>query len=290
MVGPVGVAAVQAIGSLLGGILGKAKRGPSAGDNALSHVSGIMEAAEKFGFNPLTLLGSVGAVGGASPPPNIMGAAIADATMYLGDGINKSGDLKRQRDALAAERDALQTKVIGLTIRPKVPGVYGTMAMGGPNAQRSDPVVVARDASRAGPVGSAVAGAIRPLQDKLPVDPRRAVDNQAQKTHAGFMAIDNPYLPYVAYAPTLDGDEALQWYEYPSLILPGISMGYQHLTGPAFWDPPEGFARDGVPLGADGPPRPGAEMGRRSGRTPSLLSGGQDSGYTVRRRKAPYLP
>lgn len=275
MAGPFAAAAVSAAGSLLGGIFGRSKKGPSAGDNAYSHVGGIMEAAEKFGFNPLTLLGSVGAVGGASPPTNTMGAAIADAAMYLGDGMSKAGELKRQRDQLAAERDALQSKVVGLTIRPKVPGIYGTMAMRGPNAGRSGNSRGAA-ATVGGDVGSSAAG-VRPLLAVDQMDARRSVDNKPIPTSSGFVKIDNPHFGFPVYVPSLDGDETLG----PDVVtIPlslagsyGAMVGRRHAQkrGNAIWD----------------------EFNRKKQVTlsgPSSYAMPQDRGYTVTKRKSSSYP
>jgi hypothetical protein len=58
-----------------------------------------------------------------------------------------------------------------------------------------------------------------PLVETDPLDPRRKVDNKAVSSGPGFMTIDSPWLGRF-YIPTLDGDEALNWYDYPSLAIP----------------------------------------------------------------------
>ena len=115
-------------GSLLGGLLGGSKK-VRAQDNAYGHVKGIMRAAEEFGFNPLTLLGTVGASGG-QPAQSYMGAALADAGMLLADGLAKSKSLGRLERAERLNAKLTQ-RVNDLTLRPPVPGVYGSLQSGG---------------------------------------------------------------------------------------------------------------------------------------------------------------
>lgn len=119
----IGGALISAGSSLFGGLFGK--KPPTSGQNSFSHVSGIMRASEKFGFNPLTLLGSVGAVGGGTPQ-NYMGAAIADAGLAYANGMTEKGRLdqiKRSNDLEEANLE-LRRKVEQMTIRPKVGGIY----------------------------------------------------------------------------------------------------------------------------------------------------------------------
>jgi hypothetical protein len=67
--------------------------------------------------------------------------------------------------------------------------------------------------------------------DVSPVDPRRGVDNQKVTMGSGFMGVDNPYLPFPVYFPTVDGDEALHWYDYPDLVLPVLGSAALHYSG-----------------------------------------------------------
>lgn len=123
----IGGALIQGVGSLLGGLLGSKKvSSRQASRGAIyGQAEGARLAAEKLGFNPLTLLGVSSAVGGYDSP-NPMGAALADAAGALASGITA----KAQRDdALAKaqqEIEDLRQKVNRATVRPVVQGVFGS--------------------------------------------------------------------------------------------------------------------------------------------------------------------
>ncbi|KAF0170916.1 MAG: hypothetical protein FD162_3366 [Rhodobacteraceae bacterium] len=221
-------ALIGAGASLLGGILGRnSERKAIAAQNEYNNPANIRARAEAAGFNPLLFVGpGVGnqmATGGS----NYMGSAIADAGLMLSEALAKRQDL-RKLDQLKDQNQKLNQQVTDLTIRPKFGGIYSqreaipskSAALGGSRGS-SVSSVVAADASGRSAAGSVgVSGPdVRPLADSLPVDTRRKVDNQDLKTSAGFMVTDNPNLPFPIYHPTLDGDEALQWYDWPTLAL-----------------------------------------------------------------------
>lgn len=216
----VGAALVQAGGAILGGLLGRTKP-VSAAQSFQSHMKGVMASAEKYGFNPLTLLG-VNSPGFSPGDNSSMSAGIANAGMYLGDALSKKTDAAKLQQA-TAQNQVLQNKVQSLTLRPKVPGIYGAPRMGGPDA--SSPVTPAATGV-ATPVPSGLnLGDTRELikTDRGSfADGRRPVDNQPVKSHSGYIVVDNPSLPIPLRVPTLDGDEPLHWYDYPDLLLPGI--------------------------------------------------------------------
>lgn len=194
-------ALIGAGASLLGGILGKPKR-VSAQTNSrqgiLGQAQGAREAAEKYGFNPLTLLG-VSSPLGPSEGSNYMGNAISEAGLLLADAVSQrqgAGTLSK----VQAENQRLRDQVKDLTLRPPVPGVF---------AQRQ-----AEAASEQPDIEG-----LRPLPETSAVDPRRDVDHEPARTTSGFMTVDNPYAPWPLYFPTLDGDEALQWYDWPTLAI-----------------------------------------------------------------------
>lgn len=276
--------------SIVGGLLGSDK-GYSPAQMARGNVKGLMQAAEQFGINPLTLL-NAGLSPSAVGKTNNMGSAVADAMMFLGDKAAKRTDAAKLQQ-VAAERDRLQEKVVGLTIRPKVPGVYGPMRMGGQDAApayeppaRVVPPVSGGAADRSGPV--------RPLAETdkgFGADPRRAVDNQDVKTHPGYMVVDNPNLPLPMRVPTLDGDEALQWYDYPSLALPAAGMAVDFIGGIS--GNPYSDSSLGLNPPSDADRALAADEWKHKKTKPKPKPGyrfPQDSGYTVRKRKAPYLP
>ena len=122
--GALGVAAIQAGGSLLGGLLGKGPPKPSA--MVVSHIKGVMDASKRFGINPLTILGSIGGPTQGTAPPNYMGAALADAAMFAADAFLKEGDQQAlQLNAYQEQNRQLQERLTHVTLNPKVPGIYG---------------------------------------------------------------------------------------------------------------------------------------------------------------------
>lgn len=115
-------ALIAAGGSILGGLFGK-----SDPKDVVPNYAKRRRKAEEAGFNPLTALGVQASVGQSA---NYMGSAIADAALLLADGLEKDKE-KSENEALKAKNKALQEKVTSLTLRPKVPGVYGQRIAGG---------------------------------------------------------------------------------------------------------------------------------------------------------------
>ncbi|BAQ71544.1 hypothetical protein NHU_04431 (plasmid) [Rhodovulum sulfidophilum] len=223
-------AVIGAGASLLGGAM--ASR--SSGKHVVPDYAKIRRKAEAAGFNPLTALTS--APGSAVASQNYMGSAIADAGLILADGMakkaEKTGELQKAREQNAQLKERVQQ----LTIRPRVGGIYANnvntpsirAAVGGrdENARRSSfgalGAVGHRNGGGSGSDDVDAAGWFpRALEATSPVDPRRKIDNAPVNSTSGFMEVDNPHLPFTLRVPTLDGDEALQWYDYPSLLLPG---------------------------------------------------------------------
>lgn len=205
--------------SLLGGLFGK---GPSSGQQAQSHVDGIMAAAEKHKINPLTLLGSVAPQSGAAP---VMGQAIANAGLSIADGMVKKADFDLQAEQLRMQNQRLQKSLEQVTLRPKVAGVYG-------NENASSPLVD----SNKNQYPDAIVRSADGLLAKDPLDPRRSVQNVPLKTTGGTMRVDNPYLPFDIISLTLDGEEPLQWYDYPSLLIGG-GIGFAELAADSVANP-----------------------------------------------------
>lgn len=224
------VSLISGVGSLLGGLF---NRPPSAEKQSyqgiMGQARGARDASEQYGFNPLTLLGVSSPLGAGSGPG--MGAAISDAMALLADGYSRRSDLG-QKEALQRENTDLRERLTKQTLQPQVPGVYDRIEqgpmIGASNAARagvSQAVSGTRPARRPAGVGGGVGEQLRPLPETVAVDPRRPADHEPSRTHPGFFTVDNPYLPYPVYVPTLDGDEALSWYDYPSAIGPIIGSG-----------------------------------------------------------------
>lgn len=232
--GPLGPALIGAGSSLLGGALSnQAERKGIAAQNAYNDPAQIRARAEAAGFNPLLFVGPGVGNQTTAASGGYMGAAIADAGMQIADQMAKNRELGRL-EKLAAENKKLAEKVQNLTIRPKVGGVYAQREAYNENRSGNNSVV-----SPAGGAALSYGDDVTPLSDTLPVDPRRKVDNKAIGTQAGLMVVDQPNLNALLggpmYIPSLDGDEALQWYDYPSVILPmiGSAMYNNWPTAPA---------------------------------------------------------
>lgn len=115
-------ALISAGGSLLGGMFGKSKS-YSPRQMAVGNVEGLMQAADLFKINPLTLL-NAGLSPSAMAGSNYMGSAIADAGLALADGMQRKAAEDSRIQELEKEKEELQKKVVDLTIRPKVGGIY----------------------------------------------------------------------------------------------------------------------------------------------------------------------
>lgn len=105
-------AAVSAVSGIKG-LFSKEKKGPTPQQNIMSQAAGARAAAEKHGFNPLTLLqyGQTGATtgGGGGAPPLASLQAVTDGLMGLDDIL--SGDRARRAAADQLEIDMARVKL-----------------------------------------------------------------------------------------------------------------------------------------------------------------------------------
>ncbi|AXF52646.1 MAG: DNA pilot protein [Microviridae sp.] len=106
--------AAQGITSVLGGIsglFGKKKKDYSEWHSMLNSAGGAREAAEKYGFNPLTLLGNVRGGGNqqAEGPPLASFDLIAQGLRDVNDVV--SGDAERRRAAEQLNLDIARIKL-----------------------------------------------------------------------------------------------------------------------------------------------------------------------------------
>ena len=224
--GAIGSALINAGGSLLGGILGGKKEDSwEATRNAIfGQAEGATRAGAKYGFNPLTLLGVSSALKGDSGPEP-MGQAFADAAMFAADAFLKQGNKQALLVNQYQEQNRqLQERLTHVTLQPKVPGIFGGGDAGSAAGVADEvlPVEPADSGRVAGPAGRPLSAVDRGFL----ADERRPVDNQDVKSHPGYMLVDNPALPVPMRVLTLDGDEPLHWYEYPSLAQPLATMAW----------------------------------------------------------------
>ena len=123
----IGGALINGVGSLLGGLLGSKKvSSRQASRGAIyGQAEGARLAAEKLGFNPLTLLAASSAVGGYDSA-NPMGAALADAAGALAEGVTAKAEREDELAKAREENAKLRERLTQSTIRPRVPGVFGS--------------------------------------------------------------------------------------------------------------------------------------------------------------------
>jgi len=158
----IGGALIKGVGGLLGGLFGKKNKAPSPGQNIMSHMQGIREGAEKYGFNPLAWAGT-GAVT-APEPTNYMGAAIADAIGGVADAWSNKAFNNAQLDQLEMENEKMRRELNAATTRPDVPGLYARTSFapavdrmgGGMSHGISDMANPAVPGGVAGPAGMAL--------------------------------------------------------------------------------------------------------------------------------------
>lgn len=226
---------LAAVGSVLGGLLGRSKQKViSAGDNFESHIGGLMNAAKKYGWNPLTLLQNGQAIGPTvlNTDNSAFGAGIANAFALAGDAVLNKRANAAKLNQYQKQNERLQSRLNAITLRAPVPGVFGRARL------PSDPQVYGNgtdpgisvseprfgSGARTGPAGAPAD--LPPLVDVDPIDPRRGVDNKPVANTSGFMVVDNPYVGKV-YVPTLDGDEPVDILDIPAVGYVGSQLAYQ---------------------------------------------------------------
>lgn len=204
-------ALISAGATLLGGLFGR-KKAVSAGDNAYSHVGGIMRAASQYGFNPLTLLGAVAPMGGTPADNSAFGQAVANAGMIAADAIAAKPDNAAKLNAYQTQNQRLQRKLNALSVRSPVPGTYGRAR------QPSDPEVYggrqgAGALFEAGGVAdtAGAAGGPSPLVDG------QAVTEKGTEEISGFMRVRNKFAPDGFFVPGSDG-EPLDIWQLPVVV------------------------------------------------------------------------
>lgn len=110
-------------GSLLGGLFGRKKKAPTPAQNILSQAEGARAAAEKYGFNPLTMLqygnpsGAMGA--GSDGPPlaslDLLTGALQDfAAVATGEAAQDRALKQAEIDLRKIEAERLRSGVVSL--------------------------------------------------------------------------------------------------------------------------------------------------------------------------------
>lgn len=229
-------AAISAGATLVGGLLGQSASKKAREQEVRMFYENrewnqpehVRYRAEQAGFNPLLFIGP--GVGQSAAPnisgggQNYLGSAIADAGMILADGLSRRKESQKVSQ-LEAQNKKLAEQVQSLTLRPKVGGIYANrqatptlrQALGVPNGVSASSSQSAFGTGGVSDDSNTPSAGLAPLAKREAVDLRREVENSPVKTHSGVMVVDNPYVGRLRF-PTLDGDEVLQWYDYPTLI------------------------------------------------------------------------
>lgn len=196
------------IGSLIGGVSGlfsKSKGAPSARENTVKLAQGARQASERYGFNPLTMLGagsSMGGGGGGGGAPPL--ASIQMLTEGL-EGIDDevSGDAARRRQADQLQLDLAKVQLeqarsgviaSGPTAADAVGGSLSPLgAPRGTHVQKAARAVPARFSASA----SAAAPVAKPKgkfsQGENPDAPGRKEDIAPLTNAPGFFEIENAW-------------------------------------------------------------------------------------------------
>ena len=92
----------SAVGSVLGGLGGIFGKKPTPRTNMISQARGAREAAEQYGFNPLTMLqyGQPGGLAGGGAPPLASVELLTNGLNNLSAELNGDNARKRQADQL----------------------------------------------------------------------------------------------------------------------------------------------------------------------------------------------
>ncbi|WP_157971279.1 hypothetical protein [Pseudogemmobacter bohemicus] len=125
---------MSGVGSLAGGIaglFGARRKNPSPRDNIMSQVSGWREAADAYGFNPLTVAqyGNPGGTGlAASGPPLASFDMLASGFREIGDVV--SGDADRRRAQEDAKLDLAKLEIERLQAGRSADALGGVSPLG----------------------------------------------------------------------------------------------------------------------------------------------------------------
>lgn len=154
-----GPAIIGAVGSVVGGLLGRQKQ-VKPGDVVRQTMAGILgqargarEVGEAYGFNPMALLGVSQPLVPQAVDNSLVGQGIANAALAVAEGLNEKTRQAAYASALEEQNAELRKALDTATLRPKVPGIFGT-----PSAIGAGVVSV----PAVSPVGSAAYGAVDP--------------------------------------------------------------------------------------------------------------------------------
>lgn len=233
---------ITAGATLLGGLLSKPKPKYVVPDYA-----GIRKGAEAAGFNPLTAL-TQGPAGSVVDMSGGMGASIAEAGLMLADNLKKASASSKLSQA-QSENAKLKAKVVNLTLRPKVAGIYAQRqavpslagALGASSGASSSTVAAASSASHSSRVeASPFAGAVVGPDDNNLTGPQLSV----KKDVPAFRAFGHDFYGSGLFSTAQQFEDALGEGEIlqtgtaatlgTDAVLNEAHKGYQHYIGQPF--------------------------------------------------------
>ena len=195
------------IGSLIGGVSGlfsKSKGAPSARENTVKLAQGARQAAERYGFNPLTMLGagaSMGGGGGGGAPPLASIQMLTEGLQGIDDVVSGDAARRRQADQLQLDLAKVQLEqarsgviASGRTAADAVGGSLSPLgAPRGTHVQKAARAVPARFSASA----SAAAPVAKPKgkfsHGENPDAPGRKEDIAPLTNAPGFFEIENSW-------------------------------------------------------------------------------------------------
>ena len=192
------------IGSLIGGVAGlfsKQKGAPSARENTVKLAQGARQASERYGFNPLTMLGAGssmgGGGGGGGAPPLASIQMLTEGLQSVDDVISGDADRRRQADQLQLDLAKVQLEqarsgviASGPTAADTVGGSLSPLgAPRGTYVQKSTRAVPAR-LSASAPVAKPKG---KFSQGENPDAPGRKEDIAPLTNSPGFFEIENSW-------------------------------------------------------------------------------------------------
>lgn len=114
-------------------------------------ASGAREFGEKYGFNPLALLGVSSPLQAQAVDNSAFGQGIANAGLAVADGMSAESAQKAYQEKLEAQNVELRTALDKATLRPEVGGVFGTVQPPVVPGAGGDSIAQARGASYLAP-------------------------------------------------------------------------------------------------------------------------------------------
>ena len=196
------------VGSLIGGVSGlfsKSKGAPSARENTVKLAQGARQASERYGFNPLTMLGAGssmgGGGGGGGAPPLASIQMLTEGLQSVDDVISGDADRRRQADQLQLDLAKVQLEqarsgviASGSTAADAVGGSLSPLgAPRGTHVQKTARAVPARfsvSASAAAPVAKPKG---KFSQGENPDAPGRKEDIAPLTNSPGFFEVENSW-------------------------------------------------------------------------------------------------